>query len=73
MDKLFYECRIPKIDIGTIFYICCRKFNIEESPSTTFEDEMVVMIVVATPQDPEHERTTALRETVVGVTLNVNR
>ena len=53
-DKLFYECRILEID-GTVFHICCGNFKIEEAPPTTFEDEIVVMAVVAAHQDPERE------------------
>ena len=69
-DQLCYECRIPEID-GTVFHICCGNFKIEEAPSTTFEDEIVVMIVVAAHQDPERERTTALCELVADVALNI--
>ena len=53
-DQLCYECRIPKID-RTVFHICCGNFKIEESPPTTFEDEIVVMTFVADHQDPERE------------------
>ena len=69
-DQLCYEIRIPKIN-GTVFHICCGNFNIEEAPSTTFKDEIVVVTVVAAHQDPDRERTTALRESVVDVTPNV--
>ena len=69
-DQLCYECRIPKID-GTVFQIFCGKFKIEEAPATTFEDEIVVMKVLAAHQDPECERTTALRESVADVVPNV--
>ena len=57
-DQLCHECRIPEIDNGTVFHIFCGNFNIEESPSTPFEDEIVVRIVVAASQDPERERVT---------------
>ena len=53
-DQLCYECRIPKID-GTVFHIFCGNFKIEEAPSTTFNDEIAVMTVVADHQDPERE------------------
>ena len=72
-DQLCYECRIPEIDNGTVFQICCGKFKIERYPSTTFKDEIVVMTVVAASQDPEHERTMVLRELVPDVAPNVNR
>ena len=71
-DQLCYKCRIPEIDNGTVFHIFCGNFNIEEAPSTTFEDEIVVRTVVAAPQDAESEQTTALRESVADVALNVN-
>ena len=70
-DQLCYECRIPKID-GTVFHIFCGNFKIEEAPSTTFEEEIVVKTVVAAHRDPEHERTTTLSELVADVALNVN-
>ena len=71
--QLCYECRIPKIDNGTIFHICCGNFKIEEAHSTPFEDEIVVRTVVADPQDPERERTMALCESVADVALNFIR
>ena len=71
-DQLCYECRIPEIDNGTVFHICCGNFKIEEAPSTPFEDEIVVRTVVDAPQDPDCERTTALRESVADVAPNVN-
>ena len=71
-DQLCYECRIPKIDNGTVFHICCGKFNIEEAPSILFKDEIVVKIVVAATQDPDREQTTLLRESVADVAPNVN-
>ena len=71
-DQLCYECSIPEIDNGTVFHIYCGNFNIEEDPSTTFEDEISVLTVVDAPQDPERERNTALRELVADVALNVN-
>ena len=71
-DQLCYEYRIPEIDNGTIFQICCDNFNIEKSPSTPFEDEIVVRTVVAAPQDPERGQTTALRESFADVSPNVN-
>ena len=71
-DQLCYKCRIPKIDKGTVLHICCGNFKIEEAPSTILKDEIVAMIVVATPQDPERERTTALCETVADVDPDVN-
>ena len=71
-DQLCYECRIPEIDNGTVFHICCGNFKIEEAPSTPFEDKIVVRTVVGAPQDPERERTMALRESVTDITPNVN-
>ena len=71
-DKLCYQCRIPKIDNGTVFHIYCANFKIEGAPSSTFEDEIIVRTVVADPQYPERERTTALRESVADVAPNVN-
>ena len=53
-DQLCYECSIPEID-GSDFHIFCDSFKIEESPSNTFEDETVVMAVVADHQEPERE------------------
>ena len=69
-DQLCYKFRIPEIN-GTIFHIYCGNFKIEEAPSTTFKDEIVVMTVVAAHQDPERKQTTALRELVTDVTPNV--
>ena len=66
-DQLCYKCRTPKIDNGTLFHICYCNFNIEESPSTIFEDEIFVITVVDAPQDPERKQTTALREYVADV------
>ena len=51
-DQLCYECRIPAIDV-TVFHICRGNSKIEEAPSTTFKDEIVVTTVVAATQDPE--------------------
>ena len=45
-DQLCYGSRIPEIDNVTVFRIFCGNFNIEESPSTTSEYEIVVMTVV---------------------------
>ena len=69
-DQLCYECRIPKID-GTVFHICCGNFKIEEAPATMFKDDIFVMTVVAAHQNPERERTTALRESVADGAPNV--
>ena len=69
-DQLCYECRIPEIN-RTVFHICCGKLKIEEAPSTTFEYEIILMAVVADHQDREREQSTALRESVVGVTPNI--
>ena len=70
-DQLCYECRNPEIDKGTVFHICCGNINIEESPSTPFEDEIVVRTVVDAPQDLERERTTAICESVVDVAFRM--
>ena len=72
-DQMCYKYRIPEIDNVTVFQICCGKFNIEEAPSTPFEDEIVVRTVVADPQDLEREQTMALRELVAHVAPNVNK
>ena len=69
-DQLCYECRILEIN-GTVSHICCGNFKIEESPTTTFKDEIIVMTVVAFHQDLERELTTALRELVADVAPNV--
>ena len=61
------------MDNDTIFHICCGNFNIEEAPSIPFEDEGVVRTVAAAPQEPELKQTTALRELVADVALNVNK
>ena len=71
-DQLCYKFRITEIDNDTVFHICCGNFKIEEAPSTPFEDEIVARKVVASPQDPERERTTALCESVTGAATNVN-
>ena len=71
-DQLCYECRITGIDNGTVFHIFCGNLNIEEAPSITFEDEIVVMAVVATTQDPERKQIMALHDSVADVALNVN-
>ena len=71
-DQLCYECRIRKIDNGTVFYIFCGNFKIEEPPSTPFEDEIVVRTVVTGPQDPERKQTTTLRESFADVDMNIN-
>ena len=69
-DQLCYEFRIPKID-GTVFQIFCVNFKIEEALLKKIEYEIVVMTVVASHQDPELERTTALIESVTDVALTV--
>ena len=68
--QLCYEFRIPEIN-GTVFHIYCGNFKIEKFPSTTFEDEIVVMAVVDAHQDPERKRTMALRDSVADVAPNV--
>ena len=36
-----YECRIPQIDNGTVFHICCSNFKVEKEGATPFQSETV--------------------------------
>ena len=72
-DQLCYEFRIPEIlttEPSSTFAVAT--LGLKNPHLTTFEYEIVGMTVVAAPQDPERERTTALRDSVVDFVVNVN-
>ena len=61
-DQLCYEYRIPKIRTEPYSTFAAATSKSKKPLQPHFVDELVVMTVVAAHQDPERERTTALRE-----------
>ena len=70
-DKLRYECSIPKIRRNRLPHLLRATSKLKNPLPTNFEDEIVVMTVVAARRDPERERTTAMRESVHGCCFRV--
>ena len=70
-----YECRIPQIDNGTVFHICCSNFKVEKEGATPFSCETVPtgpVVNNASPSDLEEaERVEELRTAEVDVASNI--